>query len=161
MPVSPCAQGYFTSGFFLRHPRSYYEKDWTRTRVFYHLFQGLRSDLMVIGSVEHNSIDLDRKDNVGPGNLPAVTSEDANTRGSRPRRSRLGWEGGTVCADPTQNLLEREEKGCSSQALGSDTLLASNQKGLKRNAALNSVNRARRCALQKSTALFETSPPLK
>lgn len=71
----------------------------------------LRSDLMVAGSIEHTSIDLDRKADVGAGRLPAVTGTRAATRGSGLRRSRLGWERGTVRADPAQNLLEREQKG--------------------------------------------------
>lgn len=73
-------RGTLTLVAFVRHPKSYYEKDKTRTRVFYHLFQWLRSDLMLIVSIEHTSIDLDRKGNVGLGNLPSVTDKHANTR---------------------------------------------------------------------------------
>lgn len=77
------------------------------------MFQWLRSDLMVIVSIEHISIDLDRKGNVGPGNLPSVTGKQhANTRLSRLGGLRFSWEGGTTCANPAQNLLEREQKGC-------------------------------------------------
>lgn len=88
---------------FVTHPRSYYEKDWTRTRIFYPSVLQLRSDLKVIVSIEHISVDLDRKVNVGPGKLPAGTGKQAN---ARLQCSQFSWEGGAICASSAQNLLD-------------------------------------------------------